>query len=195
MELNELQAIWQRYDNDLKENTRMNKEVLRHILISKPQKRLTGEKIKAGVNLILPVVLVLLVLLPNVQYRASVEFFGGALMFGTVFSVIYYWSVRYYLLIGKVDFSEPVTVIKKNAKHLEKYKIKLKRIGYILMAPGITGIFLMGGFPLFSRESIVPVSLIVFVMAASIYLTFRYSIVEQFRKLNREIAALEQLEK
>ncbi|PRZ00906.1 hypothetical protein [Marinilabilia salmonicolor] len=195
MDLNELQTIWQQYDNDLKENTRMNKEVLRHILVSKPQKRLTVERTKAVVNLILPLVLVGLVMLPNVEFRASFDFFGGALMFVTAFSVIYYWSVRYYLLIGKVDFSEPLTAIKKNAKSLEKYKIKLKRIGYILMAPGITGIFLMGRFPLFSKESIVPVSLFFLVMTASIYLTFRYSILEQFRKLNSEIAALEQLEK
>ena len=87
------------------------------------------------------------------------------------------------------DFRK-IRVIKK----FEKYKIKLKKLGYVLMPFGITGIFLMGKIPLFSTESILPVTLIVLVMIVSIYYTFKYSIFEQFQKLNSEIKALEELE-
>ena len=48
MELLELQNIWQEYDKKISENTRLNKEILRLMLISKPQKRLNWIKIKAG---------------------------------------------------------------------------------------------------------------------------------------------------
>jgi len=194
MELTELKEMWQQNDKKLSENTRINKEVLKRMLISKPEKRIHGEKIKTGVNLILPVALILLILVPNIQYRSSFDFYIGMLLFGAVSSLIYYWTIRYYMLIRNIDFSSSVTLIKKNIKKLEKYKIKLKKLGYVLMPFGITGIFLMGKIPLFSTESILPVTLIVLVMIVSIYYTFKYSIFEQFQKLNSEIKALEELE-
>ena len=194
MELVELQAMWQQYDKTLSENTKINKEVLKQILILKPEKRLNWEKLKASVNLILPIALILLLLIPNIYFRSSIDFFIGSFMFGVVFTLIYYWSVRYYLLIRKIDFSNSVTLIKRNIKQLEKYKIKLKKLGYILMPFGLIGIFLMGNFSLFSRESILPISLIILVMIISIYFTFKYSISEQFRKLDNEIEELEKLE-
>jgi hypothetical protein len=195
MELVELQAIWQQYDKNILESTKINKEVLKRILISKPEKRLNWEKIKAGFSLILPIVLVFLILVPNIKYRLSIDFYVGVFMFGMVFSVLYYWSVRYYLLIGRIDFSSSVTLIKKNIKQLEKYKIKLKRLGFIIMPFGLIGIYLLGEFPVFSKDSILPISLIILVMIISIYYTFKYSIFEQFKILNREIEEVEKLEK
>lgn len=195
MELLELQAIWQQYDKNILENTKINKEVLKRILISKPEKRLNREKIKAGLNLILPIVLILFILVPNIKYRPSIDFYVGVFMFGMVFSVLYYWSVRYYMLIRRIDFSSSITLIKKNIKQLEKYKIKLKSLGFIIMPFGLIGIYLLGEFPAFSKDSILPVSLIILVMITSIYYTFKYSVFEQFRILNREIDEVEKLEK
>jgi len=194
MELSELKEMWHQNDKKLSENTRINKEVLKRMLIAKPEKRIRWEKIKTGVNLILPIALILLILVPNIQYRSSIDFYIGILLFGAVSSLIYYWTVRYYMLVRNIDFASSVTSIKKNIKKLEKYKIKLKKLGYVLMPFGITGIFLMGKIPLFSTKSILPVTLIVLVIIVSIYYTFKHSIVEQFRKLDNEIEELEQLE-
>ncbi len=195
MELLELQDIWQQYDRKLSENTRINREILRRILIAKPEKKLSWEKIKAGFNLILPIVLILVILVPNIKYQATIDFHVGIFMFGIVSLLLYYWSVRYYFLIGKIDLSDSITLIKKNLKQLEKYKIKLTKFGYILMPFGIIGIFLMGKFPIFSMNSLLPISLIILVMIISIYYTFKYSIFERFKKLNMEIAEIEKLEK
>ncbi|HTO17129.1 MAG TPA: hypothetical protein VLZ83_15270 [Edaphocola sp.] len=195
MELIELQAIWQQHDKNLLETTKINKEVLKRILISKPEKRISWEKIKAGFNLILPIASILLILIPNIQFRSSVDFYVGALMFTIIISTIYYWSIRYFILIRKVNFSNTITTIKKQVKQIEKYKIKLNKLGYILMPFGIIGIFLMGNFPLFSESSILPISLIIIVMVVSIFYTFKYSISEQFKKLNMEIEEIENLEK
>lgn len=195
MELIELQAIWQQHDKNLLETTKINKEVLKRILISKPEKRISWEKIKAGFNLILPIASILLILIPNIQFRSSVDFYVGALMFTIIISTNYYWSIRYFILIRKVNFSNTITTIKKQVKQIEKYKIKLNKLGYILMPFGIIGIFLMGNFPLFSESSILPISLIIIVMVVSIFYTFKYSISEQFKKLNMEIEEIENLEK
>jgi len=165
------------------------------MLISKPEKRLNWIKINAGFNLILPIVLILLVLVPHLQFRSSIDFYIGLGLF-TAFSLItYIWAIRYYLLICKIDFSEPILAIKKEIAELEKYKIKITRIGYIFAPFAMIGIFIMAQIPFFSINSIVPFSLIILVMITSIYYTFKYSIYERFRKLNIEIKEIEELEK
>jgi len=195
MELIELQNIWGQYEKKLADNTRLNKEILRRMLISKPEKRLNWLKINAGFNLILPIVLILLVLVPHIQFRSSIDFYIGLGLF-TAFSLItYIWAIRYYLLICKIDFSEPILAIKKEIAELEKYKIKITRIGCIFAPFAMIGIFIMAQIPFFSINSIVPFSLIFLVMITSIYYTFKYSIYERFRKLNIEIKEIEELEK
>src|SRR5665647_3047976 len=171
MELVELQAIWQQYDKKLSDNTRLNKEILKRILISKPEKRLTWLKIKAISNLILPIVLILLVLVPNIRFRDSIDFIIGFLLFGIVAILLYYWSFSYYLLIKKINFANSVTLLKKNMYQLEKYKIKLTRLSYIIMPFGIAGIFLMGKFPIQSMSSLLPISLIILVTVSYTHLT------------------------
>ena len=195
MELIELQNIWGEYDKKIANNTRLNKEILRRMLLSKPEKRLNWIKIKAGFNLILPLVIILSILVPNVQLRTAVDFYVGLGLF-TAFSVVtYFWAIKYYLLICKIDFSEPILSIKKAIAELEKYKIKITRIGYVFVPFAMTGIFLMAQIPVFSGNSILPFSLIILVMVTSIYYTFKFSIYERFRKLNKEIIEIEELEK
>ena len=47
----------------------------------------------------------------------------------------------------------------------------------------------------FDFLSLLPLLLIILVFFSSMYITFRYSIYEQFKKLNNEIDEIEQLEK
>ncbi|MCX6320649.1 MAG: hypothetical protein NTX93_02440 [Bacteroidia bacterium] len=195
MELIELQNIWQQYDKKLSENTRLNKEILRIILKSKPQKRVTWIKLKAGFNLILPIVLVLGILVPGVEFRNEPDFYIGTILFGTFFLITYYWAVRYYLLVSKIDFTNSITLIKKNIRQIEKYKIKITKFGYIFMPLAMIGIFLIAEIPILSKDSFLPISLIILVFIVSIYYTFKYSISERFRKLSLEIDEIVQLEK
>ncbi len=195
MELIELQHIWEQHEKKISDNTLLNKEILRRMLISKPEKRLNWIKIKAGINLILPIGLILLVLVPHIQIRSTIDFYMGLTLFAAFSLTTYIWAIRYYLLICKIDFSDPILTIKREITELEKYKIKITKIGYLLAPFAMIGIFLMAQIPLFSIHSIVPTSLIILVMITSIYYTFKYSIYERFRKLNREIMELEELEK
>ena len=75
MELAELQNIWQEYDKKISENTRLNKEILRLILLEKPQRRLNWIKIKAGAWIFSPVLFIFLVLILNVQFNVSTKIF------------------------------------------------------------------------------------------------------------------------
>ncbi|HEY5122154.1 MAG TPA: hypothetical protein VIK14_00300 [Ignavibacteria bacterium] len=196
MELIELENIWREYDKKITENTRLNKEILKRMLISKPRSRLNWLKIFAGFTMIAPIILLIVTLILNVQFHVTNSFYIGLGLFMVIYITIYVWNVRYFLLIRKINFSEQILTIKREIAELEKYKIKITRIRYILMPFAIAGIFLMlVQKPIFNKDSIVVLALIVIVFISSVYFTFKYSIYERFRMLNREIEEIEMLEK
>ena len=198
MELAELQNIWQEYDKKISENTRLNKEILRLLLLSKPHKRLNWIKIKAGLNIFSPILFLMLVLVLDVQFNSTINFYIGLGIFLPVYAITYIWDIRYFKLIRAIDFSMPVLSIKKVIAELEKYKIKTTRLRYLLMPFAMIGFLLMIIHKItFSLNlvSIIPLLLIILVFISSMYFTFKYSIYERFRKLNKEIDDLEQLEK
>jgi hypothetical protein len=195
MELTELHELWTNYDKKLSENTRLNREILRLILLSKPQKRVTWIKLKAGFNLIIPIIGILFIMVPETEFRNEISFYAGLFLFCPFAIITYYWAIRYYLLIDKIDFTSSVTDIRKNIKLVEIYKIKMTKFGYLLAPFGITGVFLIADIPLYSKDSFIPVTLILMVFVASIFYTYKFSITDRFHKLNSEINELEQLEK
>jgi len=196
MELNELQNIWLQYDQKITENTHLNKEILKRILISKPEKRLNWIKIKAGFKVFSPIILILLIKIMDMKFSFSLTFYIGLSLFLAIFVITYIWDVRYFLLIRKIDFSGAILSIKKQLVELEKYKIKTTRIRYLIMPFAILGIFFMLiQKPIFNTESIIMLVLIILVFISSIYYTFKYSIYEQYKKLNKEIIEIEELEK
>ena len=197
MELTELQNIWQEYDKKISENTRLNKEILRLILLERPQRRLNWIKIKAGLWIFSPVLFVFLILILNVQFNISTRFYIGLGIFLTVFIINYIWDIRYYILIRETDFTMPVLSLKKVITELEKYKIKTTKIRYLLMPLAMVGFLLMIIHKItfsFDFISILPLLLIVLVFFSSMYFTFKYSIYERFKKLNKDIKEIEQLE-
>jgi hypothetical protein len=200
MELTELQNIWQQYDKKISENTRLNKEILRLMLLSKPKRQLNWIKIKAGFFVLSPILLVLFLLVLNVQFSITTNFYIGLSLFLPIYTITYIWDIRYFKLIRTIDFSKPVLSIKKQIAELEKYKIKKTRLRYLLMPLAMIGFILMIIHKInfnfnFNLVSLVPLLLIILVFISSLYFTFKYSIYEQFNKLNKDIDEIEQLEK
>jgi hypothetical protein len=198
MELSELQNIWQDYDKKISQNTRLNKEILRLMLISKPRRRLNWIKIIAGLRIFSPLVFVTVLLILDVHFQISLSFYIGLAMFLPVITITYIWDIKYFILIRKIDFSMPVLTLKKEIAQLEKYKIKKTRIRYML------GPFAMAGFLMmiihkinFSLNfiSMLPLLLMILVFLSSMYVTFKYSIYERFKRLNKDIYDIERLEK
>jgi hypothetical protein len=195
MELDDLKNIWVQYDKKITDNTRLNKEILKRMLISKPEKRLNWIKIKAGFNVFSPVILILLIRIMDFKFSLTFNFYFGLSLFTATFIITYIWNIRYFLLISKIDFSGAILSIKKGVAELEKYKIKTTRIRYMIMPFAIVGIFFMIiQKPIFNTQSIVFFGLVIIVFISSIYYTFKYSINEQFRKLDKEIAEIAELE-
>jgi hypothetical protein len=198
MELTELQNIWQEYDKKISENTRLNKEILRLMLLSKPKKRLNWIKIKAVLTIISPLLFIPLLLFRDIQIHQNARFYAGLGLVLSVVIISYIWDIRYLRLLGNVDFSSAVLSIRKVIAELQRYKIKTTRMRYLMMPIAMTGILLMLIQKVtisYDFLSLLPLFLIILVFASSMYITFKYSIYEQFRKLNKEIDEIEQLEK
>ena len=198
MELSELQNIWQEYDKKISENTRINKEILRLLLLEKPRKRLNWIKLKAGTWLFSPVLFVFLILILDVQFNISPRFFIGLGLFLPVIVITYFWDIKYFTLIRGIDFTMPVLSIKKVITELQKYKLKTTKIRYLLMPLAMTGFLLMIIHKITIKLdffSILPLLLIVLVFFSSMYFTFKYSIYERYKKLNKDIDEIVQLEK
>ncbi|MGC1392481.1 MAG: hypothetical protein WA816_15705 [Bacteroidales bacterium] len=198
MELSELQNIWQEYDKKISQNTRLNKEILRLMLLSRPRRRLNWIRIRAGISIFSPIIFVTVLLVLKVPFYIGLSFYIGLAMFVPVYTITYIWDIEYFKLTRKIDFSMPVLTLKKEVAQLEKYKIKKTRIRYILMPFALAGFFMMIIHKInvnLNFVSIIPLLLMILVFLSSMYITFKYSIYERFKKLNKDINEIERLEK
>lgn len=196
MELIELENIWKEQDKKIANSISLNKEILRRMLIAKPEKRINWIKIKAGFNVLSPIILPILIMIMKVQFQITTQFYIGLSIFLIIYLTIYIWDVKYFLLIRKIDFSDSILVIKKSLAILEKYMIKKTRFRYMLMPLAIIGIFLMlFQKPVFNIESKIFFILVAIVFISSLYYTFKYSVYEQFKILNKEIQEVENIDK
>jgi hypothetical protein len=205
MELMELQNLWLENNRKLDETLRLNREIMNKLLKAKPEKRLIRIKTEALITLILPFILLALlvsgVLDPNIKARSDIQFYLGTFLFGVTFLTNYFFTANYYRLLLKVDFSETLIEIKTHILKAASFKLKLTRISYLLMPFAIIGIFMILGMPIFSMktdlpiQSYLPLLLIVLVFIGSAYVTFKFTVVERFRKLKQEISELEKLTK
>lgn len=196
MEINELQNIWRDYDRKISENTRLNKEILRNMLVRKPEKKVNWMRIKATGWLLSPLIFIFLVVVLKVEFIISTRFFIGLGLFLPVFLLAYVWDVRYFMLARRIDLAEPVLSIKRVLTEIEQYKIRTTRIRYLLMPLAMTGFILMIARKFtFAPDfvSMLPILLIVVVFFSSWYFTLKYSVYDQFARLNRDLDEIKEL--
>jgi hypothetical protein len=204
MELMELQNLWLENNRKLDETLRLNREIMNKLLKAKPERRLTRIKAKALINLILPIVILSLILfrvwVPDIKLTCNLQFYIGVTMFGIGYVIIYILSARYYWHLMKIDFTQNVIDIKTRVLRAEACNLKTTRFKYLSMPFAITGILMLLGIPIFSLknvslQSFILLFLIVLVFIGSVYVTFKFTVVERFRKLKQEISELEKLTK
>jgi hypothetical protein len=196
MELAELQSLWTKQDETMRENVRLNREILRQLLLRKPEYRIKWIKFHSIYELILPLVL-LPIFIPQMEFRNEITFYIGATLFVLFCLITYAWALKYFFQVMKINFSSPIIILKKQIAELEKNKLKTKKIGFLLSPFMLIGTFMLIGIKInpITFYSMLPLLLILIVFVASVYITFKFSIFERFRKLNREISELEKLMK
>jgi len=195
MELFELQELWQQTDKKISDNIQLNKEILRRMLISKPEKRIAWLKYKAIINLIMPIFLTIMVLVPHLEFRPTFDFYIGVSLFISILTISYVWAIKYYWLLRKIKFTDPILTIKKNVSTLGQFKIKITRKSFLLAPVAMIAVFLLSPITIQGfNSSIIFFILLIIIMTASAFFSYR-NIIQQHQKLNDEVLEIEELER
>jgi len=195
MELFELQELWQQTDKKISDNIQLNKEILRRMLISKPEKRINWMRNKAIFNLIMPLFFTIIVLIPHLEFRQTFDFYIGVSLFISILTISYVWAIKYYWLLRKIKFTDPILTIKKNVSTLGQFKIKITRKSFLLAPIAMIAGFLIFPFAIHpSNSSIMFFILFTIVAIVSVFFSYR-NIIQQYQKLNDEVLEIEELER
>jgi hypothetical protein len=195
MELLELQNIWNQYDKKISENIRLNKDILRKMLLTKTEKRLNRIKVEAGIRLALSLLLAPTILMFNISIRTTIDFYIGLCLFTVLFIFFGIYRIKYFLMFNKIDFSNSVSTIRKGVNEIMKYELKMIHVGLLLLPLGAISFFLFAKIPFLTQETLIPLSLMIIILTVSFIYKTKYSYEERFRKLNQEIEEIEELER
>jgi len=195
MELDELKSAWIQHERVLLENTALNKELLRKLLLVNVEKRIDWLKIKKLAGLILPLIGIVFIVIPRIQFSFQFDVVLGFILFGSISVISYIWLIREYLLIEKLNLNESITTVSKQLRVAERYKLKITKNGYLLAPFMIVGVFLSAGIPFLSTKMIPFYALCVIIFLISTYIRSKYGTIARLRKLEKDIEEISKLER
>jgi hypothetical protein len=195
MELLELQNIWNQYAKKVSENIRLNKEILKKMVITKTEKRLNRVKVEAGIRIVIPFLLIPTILLFNIQFSNTIDFYIGLSLFIGLFIIAFIVRVKYFLMAGRIDLSDPIPLVRKGITELKKYQLKVVRLVFIFLLLGAISVSLLFKIPFLTKDTLVPLIFMIIILVVTYVYKTKYSYDERYRKLNQEIEEIEELEK
>ena len=194
MEFTELQAMWQQYDARIAENTRINKEILKRMLRTKPERRMQWMRWWAIYGIVVLIPCACIALIPNTKFRNEWDFYTGLVLIVFMMIKTLYMLMQRYHIIKMINFTNPMIQIKKSIIQLEEYSAKMKKVNYVLMIIGMVGVCLMCKLPVLTKEFAI-VTIIVFTYYFSTTYYYSKKLKNRLYILNAELDELEELEK
>ena len=194
MELEELKTLWTQHEKVLVENTVLNKQLLKKQLTVNTGRRIDWLKVRSFVAVILPLPLYFVIVIPRIQFTFDLDVVIGFLLFASISVITYIWAIKLYLRIERLKPDGPITSVSKQLKLVKKYKLKIRRYGYILAPFMIAGIFLSAGIPFASAAMIPFYALMVISFLIGLYVRSRHGMLVQIRKIERDIEEISNLE-
>jgi hypothetical protein len=204
METNKLQEMWTDFDKKISDNTQLNREMLKRMLISEPKRRFSQLILKAGIEVIVIIVMLIYFFVKHVSFQPTIVFTLGLTIFVTAIGTPIIGHIRYFLMLYKINFSESVLSLKKKINESERLKEKNNRYGRI-MVPLIliSAWFITQDFKDISMshlktfgEPLFVISVIVSVIASVIaVLSIKHFKDKTLYRLNIELSEIEELER
>ena len=194
MELDEFMTIWSQHEKKLVESTNINKGLLRKLLIQNAEKRIDWLKVRSLLSLILPLIGIIFIVIPRIQFTLKTDVIIGILLFGSLSVITYIWAIKLHFILEKLDLHESITTVSKQLRVVERYKLKITKNGLILAPFMMIGIFLSAGIPFFSAKMIPFYGLMLIVFLVSTYIQTKHGLVARLRKLEIDIEEISKLE-
>jgi len=105
MELDELKAIWTKYDSKLDKLEKMNKKLIRETLLKRPIRRINWHKFNSLYGLIAMPIVLIVALYPNFKNEnLDIRFLSGCIMTLGVIVYLGFLQLKGYLVLKKIDF-------------------------------------------------------------------------------------------
>lgn len=192
MEWTEFQGMWQQHDVHLAESIRINREILRQVLCSKPERRLRWMKVRAIYGMIIPIPILCIALIPNAKFRDEWDFYLGLILLVTIVAIGIYRAYQYYVLVQEINFTHPVAETKKQLIQLDKFRLKTLNYGFLNFV-ALPAVILICQIPV--NVIFLWISIFIVVFAIGIRYIHSRRFKKQLNDFDIELEKIEQLEK
>lgn len=192
MEWTEFQGMWQQHDAHLAESIRINREILRQVLCSKPERRLRWMKVRAIYGMIIPIPILCIALIPNAKFRDEWDFYLGLILLVTIVAIGIYRAYQYYVLVQEINFTHPVAETKKQLIQLDKFRLKTLNYGFLNFV-ALPAVILICQIPV--NVIFLWISIFIVVFAIGIRYIHSRRFKKQLNDFDIELEKIEQLEK
>jgi len=189
MEISELQSLWTKCDLQLAEHTKVNKRILREMLLKRPLKTINWLKIKGLYQLVAGIVIIVLFFKMIKHRDPGVELYCGLVFLFVLCFFSFFRVIKYFFMLKGVNMTGDLVTAKQQLIDIQKYKLSTAKYNLIITPPSILAVFLV--LPIALHVMPVLLFTLVFVMV-SIY-KFKM-IAEEFSKLNEQLKELEDLQ-
>jgi len=200
MEINKLQEMWTDYDKRISENTRLNKEILKRLLISKPEKRFSKVIVKAGIEVVVIIAFIIYFFVFHVSFQPTTAFYLGLTVFMAAIGIPVIGHIRYFLKLYEMNFSESVISLRKKINKSEKLREKNNRYGrlmvpFILLSTWFISQDFKNTLTYTSRIFGEPVFLVAMISALIFLFLAIHFKTKTSIKIDQELAEIEELER
>lgn len=205
MDINILQEMWTDYDKKLSENTRINKEILKQILISKPEKRFSKLVFKAGLEVVGSIVFLIYFFIRYVSFQPTVTFFCGMAVFTITMGIPLAGFIRYFFMLYRMSFTDSVLELRRKMNESKKFRGVIVRnanlltpflliSAWFILSPDFTSAIIHSLRIISEPIGYIPgIIAIVFIFGKRIL--DKRMIRDRYKKIDQELAEIEELEK
>jgi len=204
METNKFQEMWTDFDKKISENTRLNKEILKRILISKSERRFSQVTLKVGIEVVVILIMLVYFFVKHVSFQPTIVFSLGLILFVAAIGIPIIGHIRYFLMLNKLNFSESVLSLKKKINESERLKEKnIRRDRFMVLFILISTWFISQDYKdvltfhskIFSEPFYMVTLLFSVIVSVIAVLSIKHFRDKTLDRLNSELTEIEELER
>jgi len=196
MEFQEIQSLWEKSNEVIVKNTKINKQLLKNMLTSKPIKIINWLLYKRYLEFILGIILVITFIFKVKLRSPSNELYAGLTLLIILLMITFYRMANYILLLRNIDLTSTLIDARKNVLQAQKYHYTTKKIEFV--SPILSFIALKMVLPIntlmldFNKLPII-LCFIIFFMIWNFKKNSTQKVFEEIKKDLREIEELEKI--
>jgi hypothetical protein len=133
MELNDLKGVWAQYDKQLKENLRINEELLKKLNLDKSRREMNTPLNYEIISVVIAGLFLILVASWTIRFGNELVYLVSGILSCLSFSIMLFFSIQKVRLLSNMDYYNlPVVELQKALCRFKDQYFKLKKFDIIL---------------------------------------------------------------